>query len=451
MNKTLNNFPIYSIYRIAETEHTGKLPFHWKTKKGKWIFQKKDRPTRPFDDVITCFRDGQVTLRKNRRTEGFTDAIQEHGYQGVRRGDLVIHAMDAFAGAIGVSDSDGKSSPVYSVCTPKKPNDVAVRYYAYFLRNMALSGYLTSLAKGIRERSTDFRYKDFSSLELPLPPLVEQNRITRFLDQKISKINNAISVKEQQINLLKEHKKVLIQNAVTRGLDPDAPMRNSGIEWIGSIPEHWQIKRLKNISKFITSGPRGWSEFFSENGAYFLQSGNLNDSMEVVLHEAVRVVPKPGSEGLRTRLSNNDVLVCITGAKTGKVALSDIGEDQEVYINQHLCLARLDDTNEPAFVALILYSLVGQTYFFLQQYGLKQGLGLDDVKEAPILIPPRKEQVAIIEFINQQSAKIDKAIVLFQGQIERLKEYRATLIDSAVTGKIRVPGVEDPARQEAMA
>ncbi|MBJ7592846.1 restriction endonuclease subunit S domain-containing protein [Aeromonas veronii] len=168
---TLTAMPKYDIYQDSGVEGIGKIPSTWKLKKAKWLFSKVDRPVRSEDEIVTCFRDGQVTLRSNRRTEGFTNALKEHGYQGIRVGDLVIHAMDAFAGAIGVSDADGKSTPVYSVCVPRNEKQVNPFFYAYYLRDLALSGYIVSLAKGIRERSTDFRFSDFSQLFLPLPDL----------------------------------------------------------------------------------------------------------------------------------------------------------------------------------------------------------------------------------------------------------------------------------------
>ena len=150
----------------------GETPNHWKTERAKWLFRKMEQPVRDNDEVVTCFRDGVVTLRKNRRVRGFTESLKEIGYQGVRRGDLVIHAMDAFAGAIGVSDSDGKGTPVYSVCSPRQSANTY--YYAFCVREMARSEWILALAKGIRERSTDFRFNDFASQRVPLPPLPEQ-------------------------------------------------------------------------------------------------------------------------------------------------------------------------------------------------------------------------------------------------------------------------------------
>ena len=193
----------------------GKIPEHWEVRRAKYIFKKENRPVRLEDDVVTCFRDGQVTLRTNRRTEGFTFATKEHGYQGIRKGDLVIHAMDAFAGAIGVSDSDGKSSPVYSACTPVTGVEVNPKYYALYLRNLALGGFIESLAKGIRERSTDFRYKDFSELFFPLPDIETQNKVVLEIEKSHQEIDGGISVLTQQIERIKEYKATLINSAVT--------------------------------------------------------------------------------------------------------------------------------------------------------------------------------------------------------------------------------------------
>ena len=114
----------YPAYKDSGVKWLGEIPEEWNIEKGKWLFIRQERPTREDDEIITCFRDGQVTLRSNRKTEGFTNALKEHGYQGIIEGDLVIHAMDAFAGAIGVSDSAGKGSPVYSVYTPFRKNEI---------------------------------------------------------------------------------------------------------------------------------------------------------------------------------------------------------------------------------------------------------------------------------------------------------------------------------------
>ena len=201
----------YEVYKESGVPWIDRMPAHWSTQRGKFLYRKEQRPVGEQDDIVTCFRDGMVTLRKNRRTTGFTEALREFGYQGIRKGDLVIHVMDAFAGAIGVSDSDGKGTPVYNVCTAY--GDSNNNYYAYALREMARSGFIQSLYRGIRERSSDFRFDVFAQQFLPVPPRAEQDQIVRYLDWQVSKINRLIAAKRKQIELLKEHRVASINEA----------------------------------------------------------------------------------------------------------------------------------------------------------------------------------------------------------------------------------------------
>ena len=173
------------------------------------------RDVRPEDGTVTCFRDGEVTLRTNRRTTGFTESEKEIGYHGVRVGDLVIHQMDAFAGSIGISDSDGKCSPICIVCRPLHEDEADLGYYCQLLRVMAHSGFIQSLAKGIRERTTDFRYKTLVTLHFPVPPYIEQQQIAAYLDEKCGKIDTIIEKIGTKVERLKELKRSLINEVVT--------------------------------------------------------------------------------------------------------------------------------------------------------------------------------------------------------------------------------------------
>jgi type I restriction enzyme S subunit len=191
----------------------GEIPEHWETRRAKFMFKKNKRERRPEDEVITCFRDGQVTLRKNRRLTGFTESEKFDGYQGIRKGDLVIHQMDAFAGSIGVSDSDGMGTSVYHCCTPT--GDYNVYYYANLIRQMALSGFIQSLYKGIRERSSDFSFPVFGNQYLTIPPLDEQQAIVAYIEEKCKKIDKLASELQSEIDYLKEYKQRLIADCVT--------------------------------------------------------------------------------------------------------------------------------------------------------------------------------------------------------------------------------------------
>lgn len=203
--------------KFSGVKWLGNIPAHWALLRGKNLYVKMQRPVSETDEVVTCFRDGTVTLRKNRRTTGFTESLKEIGYQGIRKGDLVIHVMDAFAGSIGVSDSDGKGTPVYSVC--QSIRDCNNHYYALLLREMARTGYIQSLYRGIRERSSDFRFEVFAAQFYPVPPREEQDQIVRFLDSRMSDFNRIISLRKQQIEELEDLKTRLISDVVTGKID----------------------------------------------------------------------------------------------------------------------------------------------------------------------------------------------------------------------------------------
>lgn len=189
----------------------GNMPANWKCIRGKYILKYLQKPVKKDDGVITCFRDGEVTLRSNRREDGFTMADKQIGYQGVDIGDLVVHGMDGFAGAIGISDSRGKASPVLNVLGTKQNK----RYIMYYLRSMAYSDVFMALSTGIRVRSCDLRWNKLAELWYPIPPLKEQEKIVTYIDETIQKANEIIADKQLQIETLESYKKSLIYEYVT--------------------------------------------------------------------------------------------------------------------------------------------------------------------------------------------------------------------------------------------
>ncbi len=204
----------------------GRIPTHWEIERSRWLFTQSDLPVREDDEMVTCFRDGMVTLRSNRREAGFTNAILELGYQGVRKGQLVIHSMDAFAGAIGVSDSDGKCTPEYVICDPvtdKTDSD----YYGVLLREMALQHFIQSQCSAVRERAPRIRFTQFKDFELPVPHIEEQKLIVAHIKQASQSIKQLQEVTEKAISLLKERRTALISAAVTGNLCDE--ILNAGI------------------------------------------------------------------------------------------------------------------------------------------------------------------------------------------------------------------------------
>lgn len=197
--------------RDSGIQWIGEMPSHWEIVRGKYILTYMQKPVHKDDGVITCFRDGEVTLRSNRREEGFTMSDKEIGYQGIDVGDLVVHGMDGFAGSIGISDSRGKASPVLNVLDTKQNK----RYIMYYLRSMAYSDVFLALATGIRVRSCDLRWNKLAELSYPVPPLEEQQTIVDHIDSVIEKTDAVIADKKAQLNTLDEYKKSLIFEYVT--------------------------------------------------------------------------------------------------------------------------------------------------------------------------------------------------------------------------------------------
>jgi len=197
--------------RDSGIEWIGEIPKGWDTLKGKYVLTLLQRSVRPDDGVITCFRDGEVTLRSNRREDGFTMSDREIGYQGINAGDLVIHGMDGFAGAIGISDSRGKGSPVLIVLDSEQNK----RYLMYYIRCMAMCKVFEALSTGIRVRSCDLSWQKLANLPFPIPPIDEQRRIADYLDARCADIDAIIAKKRRQLDVLADYRKSLIYECVT--------------------------------------------------------------------------------------------------------------------------------------------------------------------------------------------------------------------------------------------
>lgn len=396
-----------------------KTPLHrddWTTMRLKYLFERKRRDLRPDDGVVTAFRDGVVTLRSNRREDGFTFADKEIGYQGVESGDLVIHAMDGFAGAIGVSDSRGKCSPVYTITVPRPNSEVHTGFWSYYLRNLAVTGFIESLAKGIRERSTDFRWNDAGNLLVNFPDQDTQKAIACFLDRETARIDQLIKKKRRMVEVLSEGFASYREHILADG-----------------VPT-----RLKFLSKFVTSGSRDWGSLYADNGDLFVRIGNISGSgIDLDLSKKVFVHLGDRTEGLRTRLVDNDLLISIT-ANLGSVAVVGTCATGG-YINQHVALVRLWKPQMARFIAHTIQTKRCEDEFALRGYGgTKQGLSLEDVKEISILLPSSSEQLEKTKALDKHFCKISRLCDQITGSIERLHEFRSALITSAVTGQINV-------------
>jgi type I restriction enzyme S subunit len=416
----------YSAYKESGIPWAPAIPAGWNTERAKWLFTKMNRPVRPEDEVVTCFRDGMVTLRKNRRLRGFTEAIVEAGYQGIRKGDLVIHAMDAFAGAVGVSDSDGKGTPVYSVCQPKR--NANAHYYANAVRQMSRAQWILAIAKGIRERSTDFRFETFGNQRVPLPPSEEQAAIVRFLDYANRKIDGFIRAKRKLIALLGEQKQAIIHRAVTRGLNPNAPLKPSGIPWLGDIPQHWELwpnRAFLSIRKVLVGDrhPEFTLLSLTKRGVIVRDlsemrgkfSSDMGTSQEVRKGDFVFCLFDVPETPRTVGLSNHDGM--ITGAYT-------------VMECKHREMAQ--------FLELFYIAMDDQKALSPLYSGLRNTIPKPTFLGIKTPIPPTHERAEILKAVKERTASLDATIARTEREIALMQEYRTRLTADVVTGKLDV-------------
>lgn len=361
--------------------------------------------------------------------DGFTNSLKEIGYQGVREGDLVIHAMDAFAGAVGVSDSDGKCSPVYSCCVAAP--GVNPGYYAKLVRTMATTGFIESLAKGIRERSTDFRWTDFAELELPLPPLHDQLCIEGALNRETARIDALIEKKTRFIELLREKRQALITQSATRGLDPAVPMKDSGDDWLGQVPEHWRLVRFQRVVA--------------------VAEGQVDPEVEP--YRSMLLLAPNHIESGTGRITHTET-AAEQGAESGKY-LCRAGD--VVYSKIRPALRKACIAPEDCLCSADMYPLRGRPALrnqFLLWYLLSEPFSGFAVLEADrvampkinreslaqllLALPPEPEQDAICTTLEAATSRLDALAARTTRSIELLRERRAALITAAVTGQIAV-------------
>lgn len=413
-------FKQYPSYKKSGVEWLGDVPEHWQIVRTKDIFNHRKEEALEDDEIVTAFRDGQVTLRKNRRTDGFTNSIKEHGYQHINNGDLVIHEMDAFAGAIGVSDSSGKSTPVYTVCYAKNEN-INHHFYSHFFRTMAKTGFINSLAKGIRVRSTEFRWNESRNVYLVEPPKADQEKIVSFLDTETARIDILIAKQEKLIELLEEQRKSIISHAVTKGLNPNAPMKDSGVEWLGEVPESWVEQKIKFISKLI-------NEKTSEKS-------NVIALENIESWTGKYIETESSFESDAVKFKKNDVLFGKLRPYLAKVYLV---ENQGEAVGD-IYVLRPNKLIHPQFLKFFMLSEKFIDYVNSSTNGTKMPrANWDFIGCISIFLPHIKVQHEIVEYLESAVLKIELIINKQISLIEKLKEYRSSIISHAVTGKIDV-------------
>lgn len=363
-------------------------------------------------------------------------ALKEHGYQHVKRGQLVIHAMDAFAGAIGVSDSNGKCTPEYIVCDPRDPETVP-GYFAQALRLAAHSNFIQISCSAVRERAPRLRYPNFGEMQIPNPPPSEQRAIVRFLTHADQLIKQYIRAKQKLIKLLEEQKQAIIHRAVTRGLDPNVKLKPSGVEWLGDVPEHWGVKRAKQVCTAIIDCKNRTPDMIPggeytvvrttniRNGGFHLTGSYPTDRRNYEIWTQ-RGAPRQG-----------DVFFT-REAPAGEACL--VPNIENLCMGQRMMYFRPNpEMLDCTFMLHSIYGPIVRTYIQVECNGSTVGhLRLGQVSALPLLWCPVGEQRSIVAHIETMVAPLAEAISRAHRELSLLREYRTRLIADVVTGKLDV-------------
>ncbi len=352
-----------------------------------------------------------------------------------RKGDLVICSRNGSRRLIGKSaivDDDWEGVTFGAFMTTVRTE------YAQWMR-WVLASSLFEFQSGRFMTSTinQLTISTLKSFPVPFPPIETQNRIAQFLDEKTAQIDGLIEKKQALLDRLAEKRQALITRAVTKGLNTDAPMKDSGIDWLGEIPAHWEVKQMRRLRDYMTSGSRGWAAYYADEGEPFLRMTNVTGwGTELDLRE-LRFVDLLGvTEGTRTAVQEGDVLITIT-AELGTVAIVR-KEAEGAYINQHLALFRANKAScSPEFLVNYLTTKVAQVQFQLSgQGGTKQGLGFEQINSMIVGVPPVEEQILIGAYCKDiwiNFLELERKLKL---SIEQLAKYRSAIISSAVTGQL---------------
>ena len=398
-------------------EWLGEIPAEWDVRRGKTFLRLLSRPVKVDDDIVTCFRDGEVTLRKNRREDGFTVALKECGYQGVEPGDLVVHGMDGFAGSIGISDSRGRASPVLNVMDTSEDK----RYIMYYLRSLAMRDVFLALSTGIRVRSCDLRWSKLGDIQYLLPPLFTQRKIAAYLDARCAKIDEMISDAKKTIDEYKAWKASVIFEAVTGKMEvrsgrlrEKSELGESGVEWLGAVPEEWQVCCLKYLCS-MQAGKTLSSEEILDEGPYPVYGGN-------------------GLRGFYSEFNTSGeyALIGRQGALCGNVHFVD----GQFWATEHALVTTPSEKVELPYLYWLLVAMDLNRY--VSQTAAQPGLAASVILNVKTVFPPLAEQRTIANFLDKKCAAIDRVVAEKESLVADLEAYKKSLIFECVTGKMEV-------------
>lgn len=409
-------------YRDSNIPWLNEIPADWRIIRGKNILTLLNREVKESDDVITCYRDGEVTLRKKRREAGYTISLKETGYQGIEVGDLVVHGMDGFAGAIGISDSRGKGTPVLNVMD----SDQDKTFLMYYLRALAYKDVFMSLSTGIRIRSCDLSWNKLANLPFVIPPIEVQKAIGDFLYERVGELETIISEATETISYYKELRTALIYECTSVGLNADVGYKDTGFEWIGQIPIHWDIRKIKYLCDFKAGV--GHENSWDYVGKYII----VNSRFVSTGGDA-----KKYTDEAMSLLNAGDICIVLSDLPNGR-ALSRcyyIDEYDKYTLNQRVGAFYNYKMNG----RYLMYAMDRNKGLLRYDDGINQtNLKYSEVLNCFVTVPPMDEQVKIAEYLDNKCEQIDMMIREKEELIEQLGEYKKSLVYEVVTGKRKV-------------
>lgn len=414
----------YIKYKNSGVSWLGDIPEHWEIRRIKYVFKELDsRSEAGKEDLLSVSQYTGVTKKSDKVAEGesISNAKTLEGYKIVEKGDLVINIMLAWNGSLGISKYNGIVSPAYCVYKNLTGDK---RYFGYLFRTKNAKQEFKKQSTGIIDSRLRMYTNSFFDIKTALPTKEEQTTIANFLDFKTEKINRFIKKKKQLIKLLQEQKKAIINQAITNGIDSNVETKDSGIEWLGEIPEHWKVRKLKYVANF-RSGDMITSESISEKGEYKVYGGG-------------------GFRGYTSSFTNEGSFVLIgrQGALCGNVKYAN----GKFWASEHAIVTYPKLEIEQVYLGEVLRKCnLGR----LSQTAAQPGIAIGQIRNESTPIPPLKEQQIIVNYIESETQKIDKTISTIEKEITLVEEYKTALIAGAVTGKIdvrdfKVPEVETP-------
>lgn len=432
----------YEEYKDVDLPWLDRVPSHWEMEKVKYKFDLVKEPSSDENPTVLSLTQKGIKVRNIESNEGQLAKSYE-GYNTIKKGYICLNPMDLESGAAAKSEYEGVISNAYFTIKPKF-EDINTDFYSKYFNLHYKKKIFYGFGKGVgRPEGSGGRWtlnrETFINFPIIFPPKEEQDKIVEFLDYQIEKIDRFIDLRERQIALFEEEKEVLINNAVTKGIDKTVSYKDSGVDWLGEIPEHWEVIRLKYVSTSIKTGgtPQNFGEHhLSNNGIEWYSPGDFNDRL--ILTGANRKLSKEGQK-LVNIFQKNSVLIVGIGGTLGKVGLSKESFSCNQQINVITPRFDLMDAN---FLLYFLYShkndISGRV-----NYTTLPILNQEDTKNLTITLPPISEQESIVVHIEKETSKIDKTIDLYKKQIDLIKEYRTSLISHAVTGKIDVRNFQE--------